>query len=1021
MKKIFAFLDDNILRFSIIVALVFIPLYPKLPSIGIPHVWVYIRLEDFLIFIVTVVLLVQLLRKKISLPRPEGYVLVGYWGAGLISLIYCLIFLASHLVNFFPQIAVLEYLRRIEYMILFFAAFSSVKKQKDIVVYLMTLGITLAVITLYGFGQKFYTVLWMLFPAFFKHYQFCFPAYLTGNEEFAKGTPFCLNSLSRISSTFGGHYDLAAYLVIVVPIFVALFIVVKKRYLRVLLAMLVIFTLELLNFTSSRTSFGAYLVGVTSMLFIWNKKRWIVPVLIISIGVLFIFSTTTLQRFAKTIQQVQIVQMKPGTTTKENKDIQKIIEKTQQNQANSQPQSPPPGTVTVGAVSGNALANELGKNQVVTNAELQSLKEQNVNISTISGSFLFNKAYALDISFTTRFQAEWPRDWQAFLNSPIFGTGYSSLTLASDNDYLRALGETGLIGTLPLLFIFVIFGIFMKNAIGSVKEPLTRALLFGLIGGVIGLLINAALIDVFEASKVAEPLWILLGIGLGGAKLYHKETISYRKELKQFFFSKTMIAIYLLILVITAFGASISNFFVADDFTWLHWAATATHSDLLKYFIHAQDFFYRPLDKILTYFLYAVFSFQPEGYHIFILFIHFVTAIGVYLLTQKLSRNRLVGALTAILFVLHPAHTENVFWFSTLSDDISSLFIVYMMFIFIAFREKKSLIAYTTTIFLAALAFMSYEIAVIVPFVLITLDIFILRPKKELKTYLSYVPFVLLFILYFAMRFISHAFSGGGDYSYHLSHILPNIFGNFFGYTGLFLGGLPFMAFYDFLRKGLRTEWIYFTIVGILFIGYIFWMVIAYREKVRTLMQRKDMQLLLFCIVFAFVSLLPFLPLGNIAPRYLYLSSVGYILALVILLKGLFINWLKTTRKAIMLLIIVSVILASVYFMSDLQQQKQWKQSGSITENTLLFFRKHYISFSPKNDLYFINTPIKQNDIWVFPVGLSDGLWFIYRDSTPQVHEVSSRQDALTTISRNHNKDTFIFVFDEQGKIRQSR
>src|SRR6185437_10801454 len=224
MKKFLTFLDNNILRFSIAFAILFIPLYPKVPSIGISHVWVYIRLEDFLLFLVSLIWFIQLIRKKVSLPRPEGYTLVAYWIIGLITLIYCLLFIASNLVNFFPLIAALEYLRRIEYMILFFAAYSSVKNQKDVNFYLITLGIALTLITLYGFGQKFYTILWTLFPAFFQQHQFCFPAFLTGNEEFAKGIPLCLDSLSRIASTFGGNYDLSSYLVLFIPLFIALFI-----------------------------------------------------------------------------------------------------------------------------------------------------------------------------------------------------------------------------------------------------------------------------------------------------------------------------------------------------------------------------------------------------------------------------------------------------------------------------------------------------------------------------------------------------------------------------------------------------------------------------------------------------------------------------------------------------------------------------------------------------------------------------------------------------------------------------
>lgn len=1012
MKKLLKLLDDNILRFGVAFAILFTALYPKLPSINITHTWVYVRLEDFLIVALTGLWFIQLIRKKVSLPRPEGYAVGAYWVLGALSLAYCIQFIIPQLgIEFFPSIAWLQFFRRIEYMILFFIAFSTVRNRSDILFYVTTLIITVSLVVLYGFGQKFYLFIWNLFPSFFQHNQFCFPAFLTGNEEFAKGTPFCLDTLSRISSTFGGHYDLAAYLVLVIPILIALIISLRRWYFKIPLTLLTILSLEVLNFTSSRTSFAAYLFGAIGMLIIWKKKLWIIPVVIASIGVLFFLSNATLQRFAKTVQPVQVVQLQPGS-----QDLQNIISTTQQTNANKRPQSPAPGTVTLG--NDNGLAN--GGGQVLTAEDLAAL-ENNSKISTVSGSFLLKKAYALDISFTTRFQAEWPRDWRAFTYSPLFGTGYSTLTLASDNDYLRALGETGLAGFLSFFFIFIMFGLFMREVIGSVKDTVTRALLHGLTGGVIGLLINALLIDVFEASKVAEPLWILLGIGLGAGKLYYKKTIDYKKQLQTLFTSKIMILVYLFILVFAAFGMGINNFFVGDDFSWLKWAATAKPADLLTYFVSSPDFFYRPLDKTIVYLLYQLFSFPPQGYHIFILLLHFAMSVGVYSFVTKLTRDKFVATLVAILFVLHPAHTENIFWFSTISVELGSLFILLMMLTYMKFREKNSKINYISSVVLAALAFMSYEIAVIIPLVLMTLDLFILKPKRSMKLALTYIPFVILLALYFIMRSVSHAFSGGGDYSYHLSHIVPNVIGNVFGYTGMFIGGTAFLPFYTMLRDDLRAQWILFSIVLLVIVAVLGWALYEYRKLLKQLLHKKSSQMILFCIIFSFIALLPFLPLGNIAPRYLYLSSVGYTLALVLIVKMLFTKWLTKPKHVVIALSLVTIALSCFYLIAINNDQQKWNNAGDITQNTLLFFRKNYVNLNQNSALYFINTPVQKDGVWVFPVGLNDGLWFIYRDRLPHVTQLNSVQDAMTSVGNANTIDTYVFSFDENGVIKEVR
>src|SRR5436309_3070030 len=71
----------------------------------------------------------------------------------------------------------------------------------------------------YGIGQKLYG----------------FPAFLTMNEEFAKGIPLKLSALARIPSTFAGHYDLAAYLVFVIPIMGSLIFGFKNKLIKLLL------------------------------------------------------------------------------------------------------------------------------------------------------------------------------------------------------------------------------------------------------------------------------------------------------------------------------------------------------------------------------------------------------------------------------------------------------------------------------------------------------------------------------------------------------------------------------------------------------------------------------------------------------------------------------------------------------------------------------------------------------------------------------------------------------------------
>src|SRR5579872_3292186 len=158
MKKLLAFVDNYLLKLGVSFAFAFIALYPKLPSVHIIRTWVYIRLEDFVIAALVIFWIIQLLRRKVKLPLPVGIPIGIYWLAGLCSLIFSLVFVGPHLVGFFPHLAILEYFRRIEYMVLFFVAFSTIRSYKDVRDYIVVICLTLVGIVLYGFGQRFYLV-----------------------------------------------------------------------------------------------------------------------------------------------------------------------------------------------------------------------------------------------------------------------------------------------------------------------------------------------------------------------------------------------------------------------------------------------------------------------------------------------------------------------------------------------------------------------------------------------------------------------------------------------------------------------------------------------------------------------------------------------------------------------------------------------------------------------------------------------------------------------------------------------
>lgn len=1032
MKKLLKLHDAYTLKILICLLLIVTALYPKLPSIHIMRTWVYIRLEDFLILATVLIWFIQLIRKKVTIPVWIGGAIGTFWLVGLVSVLFSVAFIGPHLLHFFPHLAFLAYFRRIEYMILFFVAFSTVKSVKDIRDYLIILSLTVIGVLLYGLGQKYYLFLWEMYPKFFEKYSFCFPSFQTGNEEFAKGLPLCLPKEARVTSTFGGHYDLAGYLVIVLPVFLAIFLSVKRWIWKFATAFLFLGSLVLLILTASRVSFGAYIVGSIATLMIYRKKWYIIPVVALSIILLLGFSESTAKRFLSTIRISSIVTNSEGqligeATTELPKELEKKISKNPVVVEQPPVQSLPQGSAFIGlptqkkqtptatstAVVKKTLSSEEARRLQLANGTLQ--------LSTVSGNFTVKQALVYDISFTTRFQSEWPNAWAAFLRNPLIGSGYSTITLATDNDYLRALGEVGLLGFFSFALIFIVMGITLKELAPQIKSPLVRGLAFGLAGGVVGLACNAVLIDVFEASKIAENLWILLGIGVGGLFLYKHHAIPYWQRLKSVLTSGFMIGLYLFVILCSAFLPSLSNFFVADDFTWLHWAATATLPDVGGYFIEAQNFFYRPLSKSLVVLLYSFLSFQPGGYHMFTLVLHFLAVIAVYLLATKLLKNKFLGFLTAIIFLLHPSHSENIYWFSTISVTLGTVFILYAVYSFIQFREQKStkaIFSYLGAFLLSIFAFISYEIAVILPILFIAVDLLIAKPKRSWKIVWQHLAFVALVPLYFVVRHLSHAFSGGGDYSYSITNFIPNLLGNIFGYVGLFLAGHNFLPFYNALRENFSDKLPVFILITVLIVTIVVIVVITFKKQFYAYSKRPLGKSVTFGFVFALIALVPFLPMGNIAERYLYLASFGLALAFIALLQSLMTTiTAPQSRQNIISMLIIVTIIGGLYHLENSQENKKWQKAGEITKNTLSLFRTDYPNLKGYSNIYFVDTPIKYNGAWVFPVGLKHGLWFIYGQDLPVVYQAKTVEEARAAITANGVPDSYIFIYDKEGKL----
>ncbi len=444
LKGLFSKVRDTIdryelLKYAVAAMLLAIPIYPKFPFITVPGTYVSIRIEDFMILVVVGLWVIRFAGDyKTILKNRVAQAVVIFWVVTFVSVVSA-IFLTKT-VDY--HVVILHWIRRIEYMVMFFIGLTTVRSKKDIEFYIKTIFIVIFTVFIFGVGQKFLD----------------WPIITTQNQEYSKGIALRYMPGGHLPSTFAGHYDLAAYIILTSPLLFALCfsgLFSDKKTKGVIFAFIAM-SFWLLIETISRTSIVSYVISVSILLFLIRKKK-LIPVFWVAVFVIAGMSQDLIGRY-KSILEVVLKNTKLMFTIRP------------------------------------VYAQDMPPAAAQTPAPMPVLEDRSSSI---------------------RFNVEWPRAIRALTKNPLMGTGFSSITLATDNDYLRLLGETGITG-------FLAFGLIFKRLVRPIWTKLrsldlndsTDLYFISFISTIPGILLVAVFIDIFESSKFAITFWLMLGLAI---------------------------------------------------------------------------------------------------------------------------------------------------------------------------------------------------------------------------------------------------------------------------------------------------------------------------------------------------------------------------------------------------------------------------------------------------------------------------------------------------------------------------
>ena len=295
--------------------------------------------------------------------------------------------------------------------------------------------------------------------------------------------------------------------------------------------------------------------------------------------------------------------------------------------------------------------------------------------------------------------------------------------------------------------------------------------------------------------------------------------------------------------------------------------------------------YYRPLMHIVYMFNYHVFGLNPWGFHLINILFHCGASVLVFLIIRRfLPEHRVTTSpvylsppfFAAMLFASHPIHTEAVSWIAGLPDVAFTFFYLLSFYLYMLFRDGDKR-AYLLSILSFSVATLFKEPALTLPIILIAYDYQIRQSDETLLAGIKrYIPFIAVSGMYlFVRHYALGSFVPLESYAELSTYqFIINVFPLFREYLTSLLWPFNLNFWHTFHPISTLSE-----ANGMISIAVTVIFIVA------ALAAYKKNKMVFFGLLLLIIPLLPAFYIKGIsgkpyAERYLYLSSVGYVLLL---------------------------------------------------------------------------------------------------------------------------------------------
>jgi hypothetical protein len=436
-----------------------------------------------------------------------------------------------------------------------------------------------------------------------------------------------------------------------------------------------------------------------------------------------------------------------------------------------------------------------------------------------------------------------------------------------------------------------------------------------------------------------------------------------------------------------AFSPNLNSYFLSDDFVQI---GKVLHGDTSTVWGQEHGGFFRPI-FIWSYFVDSqIWHARPFGYHLTNVIAHALNAFLVFNLIARMlqalkveSRKiNIVAISAAVLFLLHPSHSEAVIWISGRADLLATGLVLASLITYVAYESSRQRWYLLGSIGLFALALLAKESAICTPMLILIIGLLTRAKLARLISIVTSFAFILLLFVIVRARLIG-SFVGGYGTAQHLNFAPGWIRDRLL--EALVRAVLPPLpdAWRVFLFKPLQSPVFYLLI---LFIAVATTFAILIRRRRYQSGERKAQNRLLLSFLTMFLaSLLPVISLRlslhhTQGERFLYLPTV-FACFLIAYLAATLIRH----EKALALFIVVAI---AFYSWSLYRTNLRWRAAAHLSSN----LSQQLANSAGQPSVAVLNAPDNLRGVPVFHNGLAEAVTWFHPSRIEQIQIVAFQE-----------------------------